>query len=73
MLRYLLSASRLSGTHKEPLLNQAGTELETLKLLIRMLYELKSLDKNKYLMLEGHLQEIGRMLGGWIKHVQAKP
>lgn len=41
-----------------------------LKILIRILKDLKILDIKKYLLLEDELQEIGKMLGGWIKFVK---
>jgi len=35
-----------------------------------MARELKMLDNKKYLSLEEKVQEIGRMLGGWMKSLQ---
>lgn len=44
----------------------ADTKLETLKIIIRLAKDVKALDENSYLDYESRLQEIGRMLGGWI-------
>lgn len=52
------------------LLDKANAKLDTLKLLLRLAKDTKSLDNQKYIQLESSLQEIGRMLGGWIKHTK---
>lgn len=39
---------------------------DTLKLLLLMLWETKSLDNKKYLAISEKIDEIGRMLGGWL-------
>ncbi len=38
---------------------------DTFKLLLLILWETKSLDNKKYLILSEKIDEIGRMLGGW--------
>jgi hypothetical protein len=40
-------------------------KLDTLKILLMMLWETKSMDNKKYIMLSEPLDEVGRMLGGW--------
>jgi hypothetical protein len=40
-------------------------KIDTLKVLLMVLWETKSLDNKKYLALSVHLDEIGKMLGGW--------
>lgn len=40
-------------------------KLDTLKILLLILWETKSLDTKKYAALSIPLEEIGRMLGGW--------
>jgi len=42
---------------------------DTLKLLFLMLWETKSLDNKKYLMISKKIDEIGRMLGGWLGQI----
>jgi hypothetical protein len=67
----LLSFAGLSPANiKAQSLNQASIKLDFLKILIRMLYELKTINQAKYLELENHLQEVGKMLGGWIKSLK---
>ena len=40
-------------------------KLDTLKILLMVLWETKSLDNKKYIGLSVKIEEIGRMLGGW--------
>lgn len=55
---------------KELLLERAKGKLELIKVLLRLAKDTKSLDNKKYIHLESYLQEIGKMLGGWIKHAK---
>ena len=67
LLDSLLLASQLQKAEKLPVLQKASMTLDHTKILIRLCKDLKILDNKKYLTLEASLQEIGRMLGGWIK------
>lgn len=70
LLEMLVSTSKLPrGTQKSDLLFQASSKLELLKLLVRLCFEIKAISNKQYLALESSLQEIGKMLGGWIKSV----
>jgi len=63
--------SALSPKNKKlPLLNKIDNKIFILKTLIRLSKETKSLDIKKYILLEEKLQEIGRMLGGWMKSIE---
>ncbi len=42
---------------------------DTLKLLFLMLWETRSLDNKKYLMISERIDEVGRMLGGWLGQI----
>lgn len=50
------------------LIVEANIKLDILKFLIRMSWEIKSLDNKKYIMLSKRLEEVGLMLGGWKKY-----
>ena len=52
-------------------LGNASIKLDFLKVLIRITYETKTIDQKKYILMEKELQEMGRMLGGWIKSFKA--
>jgi len=70
LLELLASAEMSPATTKIQYLNRASIKLDFLKVLIRMLYELKIINQPKYLEFETHLQEVGKMLGGWIKSLK---
>jgi len=38
-----------------------------MKFLIKLLWEIKSLDNKKYIHLSAPLMEIGKMIGAWLK------
>src|SRR4030042_2907930 len=64
----ILASRRQSERHI--LLDKANAKLNSLKLLLRLAKDVKCIDDNKYLQLESTLQEIGKILGGWIKHTK---
>lgn len=66
-LEAITIAGGLPKTEKAPVLQKASIKLDLAKILIRLCKDLKILDNKKYLELESSLQEIGKMLGGWIK------
>ena len=37
--------------------------------MLQIAWEIKALDAKKYILLSGKLDEIGRMLGGWLKQL----
>jgi hypothetical protein len=45
-------------------------KLDMLKFFLQIAWEIKALDQNKYVVLSEHLQEVGRMAGGWLKNLQ---
>ncbi len=69
ILEILLKAAYTVKQEKMLLLKKADTEINLLKILIRLANEIKSLDNKKYLVLQERLQEIGKMVGGWIKYI----
>ncbi len=48
-------------------LQQISTKLDLLKILLRLSKDSQSITDKKYLELQVILQEIGKMLGGWIR------
>ena len=63
-------AAFLSQTEKPPYVRLAIRKVDTLKILLMILWETKSIDDKKYIVLSEHLNEIGKMLGGWIGQLQ---
>ncbi|MCX6755408.1 MAG: four helix bundle protein [Candidatus Nomurabacteria bacterium] len=68
----LISASLESKVDKIILLKQARLQTETLKQLIRTEYELKIITETIYLQIELKLQEISKMINGWLKYTQTQ-
>ena len=55
---------------KAPTLERASLKLNVLRVFIRLLKDIKAIDIKKYVILESIIDEIGRMLGGWIRSLQ---
>lgn len=67
VIEKLLEAGYIQKTDKITILEQASVKLNTLRFLIRLMKETKSFDTKKYTVLQEMIDEIGRMLGGWIR------
>ncbi|QQR78370.1 MAG: four helix bundle protein [Candidatus Moraniibacteriota bacterium] len=68
----IATAAFLSPVEKLPYVKYGVRKLDTLKILLMILWETKSLDDKKYIALSERLNEIGRMLGGWQGQLQKK-
>jgi hypothetical protein len=69
LLEQLLMAKHAPKSHKAGFLVRAQAQLETLRFKLRLYLELKLANETRILQLQAQLQEIGRMLGGWLKSV----
>lgn len=69
VIELVYSASISSSAEKLNLLRQGLRKFDVLKFLVRIVWEIKALDNKKYLALSEPFDEIGRMLGGWVKKV----
>lgn len=67
LLEGILSASQLSRTEKLPYLEKVSVKLNVLRLFLRLAKDTKALELKKVLLPQEIVDEIGRMLGGWIK------
>lgn len=70
VLEKVFFINALPKAFKEPELQKINAKVELLKLLIRLSFELKIVYSSQYLILQGNLQEIGKMVGGWLKYVK---
>ena len=70
LMELLIFAGYSNREDKITFLNKASIKLELLKILIRLGEEIKAISTKKYLLLEEKLQEIGRMLGGWMRSLR---
>ncbi len=67
VLEGILLASQLRKSQKLEPLEQVSVKLNVLRVFLRLAKDLKIMDLKKYGVLEEMIDEIGRMLGGWIK------
>ena len=58
-------ATFLSKEEKIPWVRLAIRKADTVRLLLMVLWETKSIDDKKYIALSVKMDEIGKMLGGW--------
>ena len=59
-------ASFLPREEKTPVVRLATRKVDTLKVLLLVLWENKSLKDKHFISLSTELEELGRMLGGWL-------
>lgn len=67
ILKGVLTASKLYKSEKVPVLDNASINLNLLRVFLRLMKEVRTIDNKKYVTLEEMVDEIGRMLGGWIR------
>jgi|SRR3989344_6008841 len=70
VLEYAVSASRSQKLDKLVLLEQASSKLNMLRIFIRLMKDTKVIDNKKYTTIQTHIDEIGRMLGGWMRSIK---
>lgn len=63
----ILQASTVTKEYKIPILESASNNLNLLRVFIRLANDTKAINNKKYTRLQANIDEIGRMLGGWIK------
>ena len=64
-IQNIFIASHKTKEGRRVYLDKASDVFDLLKFLLQIMWEMKTLDSKKYIALSKHLQEIGRMLGGW--------
>jgi len=67
ILEMLLLANSKQKASRSLILNRVDVKLKILKTLVRLCFDIKIIDQKKYILMQERLQEIGKMLGGWIK------
>ena len=58
-------ASFLSKAEKMPYIKVAVRKLDTLKIMVQIVWEIKAIDNKRYITLSEKLNKTGQMLGGW--------
>ena len=72
MLRLSLDAALRGMEAKVPIVKELRIVIEVTKQLIRISHELNIVNQQKYIVLEGRLQEISKMTSGWINYLAQK-
>jgi hypothetical protein len=67
LLEQLLMAKHAPKSHKAGFLLRAQAQLESLRFKLRLYLELRLVSATRIMQLQAVLEEIGRMLGGWLK------
>lgn len=54
---------------KAEIIRRLSVKFDALKFFLKLLWEIKALDTNRYTLLSQQLMQIGKMIGGWMKAV----
>jgi hypothetical protein len=66
----IIKASYSDKAGKLISLASGSLKLDLLKFFLQIAWDIKSLDNKKYILLSERFNEIGKMLGGWIKSLK---
>jgi len=66
-LELALRAAYATRGERVPLLKELDAKVQLLKTLTRLAHEIRAMDDKKYLALQEKLQEMGKMVGGWLR------
>lgn len=62
-------ASYFYKAQKLPYVQKAVVKLDLLKFFLKISWEIKAIDNKKFILLSEKLNEIGKMLGGWLRQL----
>ena len=62
-------ASYFYKAQKLPYVQKAVVKLDLLKFFLQISWEIKAIDNKKFILLSEKLNEIGKMLGGWLRQL----
>lgn len=69
LIELVLFAAYANRDQKGSVITKASARLDSLKFFLHLAWQLKLLDHKKYALIAPLLMEIGKMLGGWQKHL----
>jgi hypothetical protein len=72
ILELILQTNNVNRIEKLALLETMSLKLNMLRIFIRLMKDTRAIDMKKYVVLQADIDEIGRMLGGWIKSTREK-
>lgn len=67
MLESIITTGHQRDEQKKQTLYRISTQLDLLKVLIRLAKDIGKIENKVYIDLQNLLQEIGKMIGGWIR------
>jgi hypothetical protein len=67
IIESLFQAGYSRSGNRAAILEQASVKLNMLRFFIRLMKDTKTLNAKQYISLQTILDEIGRMLGGWLR------
>ena len=67
IISHIFEASQKPKLQKLPCLEEASIKINLLRFNFRLANDVKAMNMKSYLNLQENLDEIGRMLGGWIR------
>jgi hypothetical protein len=71
ILGHLLETGRLDGLEKLSCLEKISVKLNLFRVYIRLAKDIRALENKKYVSIQEMVDEIGRMLGGWIRKTKS--
>jgi hypothetical protein len=71
-LESILKTGYLSPEKRTEHLLRASLQIDMLRLFIRLSFDIKAINQKSYMALQEAVDEIGRMLGGWIKSLKQR-
>lgn len=72
LLERLLIAAYAPREEKYRLVISASAKLDLVKFFFKVAWEMEYLDHKKYAAISTPLNEMGKMVGGWLKQIQTK-
>jgi hypothetical protein len=72
VLEGIMIAAQSPRDEKLEILKRVSNKLDLLKVFVRLALDVKSLNDKRYIICLNYLEEIGRMLGGWMKSIRAE-
>ncbi|MBA3603682.1 MAG: diversity-generating retroelement protein Avd [Parachlamydiaceae bacterium] len=69
LLEAVIETGQQRGSDRLHSLYAISNKLDLLKVLIRLAKDTHTIENSQYLTIQAFIQEIGKMIGGWIKSV----
>ncbi|MEK7555107.1 MAG: four helix bundle protein, partial [Patescibacteria group bacterium] len=71
-LELLFFAQYAKKEQRLPTLQKANVKFDSLKFFLQLLWETNGISAKQYANISKHLVDIGKMLGGWLRRVEAE-